>query len=218
MVFIDMLNLMKIINLTQRNKSKSKMKEPAPISLNKSRDTDHMAQQSPAPNLAAGESWYLVQCKPHSEKIALRNFENQRFAAFLPLQKVTRRKGLNFQTQTRPLFPGYMFVAQDPGAGQWQKIKNTRGVARLVRLGAEPTPVPVKIIEELFARCDSAGVVHQCESLTAGNDAKIIDGPLAGAIAKIIDIDPNKRVHLLLDFMGHNSKLILDATAIAPTG
>lgn len=195
----------------------SGMSNSLPNSPKRPKESGDMGEQSPAHHLAAGQVWYLVHCKPNGEQMALRNLENQDFSAFLPLQKLTRRKGTAFQTQLRPLFPGYMFVAQDPTTGQWRKINNTRGVARLVRLAAEPTPVPPTIMEQLFARCDATGVFQQSATLVAGDDAKITQGPFAGAIAKIIEIDPNQRVHLLIDFMGQTSTLTIDAAGVAPT-
>ena len=116
--------------------------------------------------------------------MARRNLENQGLSAFLPLQKLTRRKGNVFQTQLRPLFPGYMFVAQDPTSGQWRKINNTRGVARLVRLAAELTPVPPTIMDLIFARCDVAGVFQQNATLVSGDDANITQGPLPAPLLK----------------------------------
>ena len=168
-------------------------------------------------HMAGYQAWYVVQTKPNAEAMAFRNLENQDFSSFLPLQKLTLRKGTTFKTLLRPLFPGYMFIAQDPTAGQWRKINNTRGVARLVRLAAEPTPVPPTIMEQLFARCDATGVFQQSATLVAGDAAKITQGPFAGAIAKIIEIDPNQRVHLLLDFMGQTSTVTIDAAGVAPT-
>ena len=191
------------------------MSDPLPISPNKPKERGDMRGQSSAHHVAAGQVWYLVHCKPNGEQMALRNLKNQDFPAFLPLQKLTRRKGTAFQTQLRPLFPGYIFVAQDPTAGQWRKINNTRGVARLVQLAAEPTPVPPKIMDQLFARCDATSVFQQSTTLVAGDDAKITEGPFAGAIAKIIEIHPNQRVHLLLEFMGQTSTLTIDAAGVA---
>ena len=193
------------------------MSNPLTSSPNQPKENVDINEQALARCVAAGQLWYLVHCKPNGEQMALRNLENQDFPAFLPLQKLTRRKGTAFQTQLRPLFPGYMFVAQDPTAGQWRKINNTRGVSRLVRLAAEPTPVPPTIMEQLFVRCDATGVFQQSATLVAGDDAKITQGPFADAIAKIIEIDPNQRVHLLLDFMGQTSTLTIDAAGVAPT-
>ena len=36
-------------------------------------------------------SWYIVQFKPNSHKIAVRNLERQGFGTFLPMHEVTRR-------------------------------------------------------------------------------------------------------------------------------
>ena len=84
---------------------------------------------------AQNKRWYLAQCKPNATHVAVRNLDNQGFVSFLPLQEGTKRKGKGFQNQIRPLFPGYLFVQLDVNDGPWRKINNTRGVARLVRLG-----------------------------------------------------------------------------------
>ena len=190
------------------------------------KDTSHSSPNQPkesnykgglqAYRIAAGQVWYLVHCKPNSEKIALRNLKNQDFPAFLPLQKLTRRNGAVFQTRLHPLFPSYMFVAQDPAAGQWRKINNTRGVARIVCLAAEPSPVPMTIMNQLFEQCDVTGVFQKSANLAAGDNAKISQGSFAGAIGEIIAIEPNQRVHLILDFMGQKSNLKIDRVGVTP--
>ena len=50
-------------------------------------------------------SWYIVQFKPNSHKIAVRNLQRQGFETFLPMHEVTRRTAA---------VRGYMFVACDP--------------------------------------------------------------------------------------------------------
>lgn len=167
-------------------------------------------------DLDAGHAWYLVHCKPNCEQIAFRNLENQDFPAFLPLQKLTNRKSTGFQTRILPMFPGYMFVAQNPVAGQWRKINSTRGVARLVCLAAEPTPVPMFIMKELFERCDANGVFQRSEKLVNGDNVRISQGPFSGMIGKIIDIEPSQRVYLLLDFLGQKSKIAIDSSGVIP--
>ena len=51
-------------------------------------------------------SWYIVQFKPNSHKIAVRNLQRQGFETFLPMHEVTRRTVVKFETVTRPLFAG----------------------------------------------------------------------------------------------------------------
>ena len=49
-------------------------------------------------------SWYIVQFKPNSHKIAVRNLQRQGFEIFLPMHEVTRRTAAKFETVIRPLF------------------------------------------------------------------------------------------------------------------
>lgn len=130
---------------------------------------------------------------------------------------MTYRRGASFQTQIKPLFPGYIFVAQKRLSGQWHKVDNTRGVARIVRLGSNPTPVPSTIMEQLFARCDKTSVFRPIVSLDVGDDVRITQGSLTGSIGKIVKIEPNQRVHLLFHFMGQESTLEIDSADVVPT-
>ena len=43
-------------------------------------------------------SWYIVQFKPNSHKIAVRNLQRQGFETFLPMHEVTRRTVVKFET------------------------------------------------------------------------------------------------------------------------
>lgn len=197
--------------------TKSGMNGQTPSDHSQPKEMNYRSLQSQSRDLEAGQDWYLAQCKPKGEQIALRNLKNQDFLVFLPMQRLTQRKGGSFKTRLCPLFPGYIFVSQDPDAGQWRKINNTRGVARLVRLGAKPTPVPRSIMDQLFGRCDARGVFQQNATLIAGDNATIIHGPFAGTIARIVDVGPNQRLQLLLNIMGQISTLKIDAAGVART-
>ena len=167
--------------------------------------------------------WYLVQCKPNAAQIAVRNLENQSFGTFLPLQEITKRKGKIFQQQIRPLFPGYLFVQIDPDQGPWRQLNSTRGVSRMVRLGAKPSAVPNEIVEALMERCDKQSILRrtsetQSSKLHAGNQAQVTQGPFSGFIATISDIEPNKRINILIEIMGQTTKVAINAGALQPIG
>ena len=72
-------------------------------------------------------------------------------------------------------------------------------------------------MDQLFAHCDTTGIFQHSANLVAGDDVKITQGQFADAIAEIIEVDPNQRIHLLLSFMGQTSTLMIAATGIAPT-
>lgn len=167
--------------------------------------------------------WYLVQCKPNVAQIAFRNLQNQGFGAFLPLQEITKRKGKTFQRQVRPLFPGYLFAQLNHSEGPWRQVNNTRGVARLVRLGTEPSVVPNEVVEALMARCDKQSLLRQpsaaqpCQ-LHAGSQAQVTQGPFSGVIATISDIAPSNRINVLIEIMGQTTKVAINIGALQSIG
>ena len=99
--------------------------------------------------------WFLLQYKPNSHRLALRNLHRQGFETFLPMQDVTQRHSTKFVQQRRPLFPGYMFVSFALDTAPWRKINSTVGVARLVSFDGQPKALPPDLIAGLMARCDT---------------------------------------------------------------
>ena len=165
---------------------------------------------------AQDKRWYLAQCKPNATHIAVRNLDNQGFASFLPLQEGTERKGKGFQHQSRPLFPGYLFVQLDADEGPWRKINSTRGIVQLVRLGTAPSVVPDAIIGALMARCNETGIIQDAGALAAGDRAQVMRGPFSGFVATIADVEANDRIYILLDIMGQSTTVSIDAAALTP--
>ena len=97
-------------------------------------------------------SWYIVQFKPNSHKIAVRNLQRQGFDTFLPMHEVTRRTAAKFEIVIRPLFSGYMFVACDPDTAPWRQINSTFGISRMLSFAEGPKPMPEALIAGLRAR------------------------------------------------------------------
>lgn len=160
------------------------------------------------------EDWFLVQFKPNSHRLADRNLKRQGFKTFLPLQMITRRQNDRFVSETRPLFPGYMFIRLDPKTSPWRKINSTYGVSRIVSFRDTPSAVPDGLVRALLSRCDRDGRVHTATSVAAGDNVTVIDGPFAEFVGTIETIDAEKRVWLLLDFMGQSTRIQVSATQI----
>ncbi len=160
-------------------------------------------------------SWYIVQFKPNSHNIAVRNLERQGFDTFLPVYEVTRRTVVKFETVTRPLFSGYMFVACDPGQAPWRQINSTYGVSRMLTFSEEgPKPMPQALITGLRARCDGVGKVLPLEGFEAGQSVKMHSGPFANFIATVEKMASDVRVWVLLDFMGKATRVQVDQQQI----
>jgi transcriptional antiterminator RfaH len=161
-------------------------------------------------------SWFLAQCKPNSHQIAQRNLARQGFPVFLPLQESTSRARGQFFTQLRPLFPGYLFVKLDIRNGPWRAVNSTLGVTRLVSLGAEPTPVPRELVDELRQRCNPTGRLQPALTLLPGDQVTFATGPFAELVATIERIAPDRRVWVLLELMGQQIRAAVPVEQLQP--
>ena len=155
----------------------------------------------------ADEHWYLVQVKPNGYRLAERNLARQGFQCFQPMARATERRGAQFRPVSRPLFPGYLFVAFDPARAPWRKINSTAGVARLLSLGNVPQEVPRGLVAELRARIDAEGHVILADNVQVGDRGEIQSGPFAGFLGEVARLAPEARAHLLVDLMGRQARI-----------
>ena len=102
-----------------------------------------------------------------------------------------------------------MFVEFNYNNNYWKKINGTIGVSRIVSFGKNPTVVSSDIIAALIKRCDEFSKLKPKIKLKEGEKVKVIRGPFTNFIATIDEIEPQKRIWLLLDFMGQKTKLKL---------
>ena len=153
------------------------------------------------------DNWYLVQIKRNSHRIADRNLNQQGFETFLPLQVFTNRRGSEFLTTAKPLFPGYMFVRFNSDGALWHKINSTLGVLRLICQDGVPKKVPTEIVSGLISRCDSLGRLLTSINVQRGDTVEINSGALANFIATVETIDSNRRIWVLMEIMGQITKV-----------
>ncbi|MDC3092742.1 transcriptional activator RfaH [Paracoccaceae bacterium] len=152
-------------------------------------------------------NWYLIQLKRNSYRIAERNLSQQGFITFLPLQELTGRRGNEFLTSTKPLFPGYMFVRIKSDGVPWQKINSTLGVSRLICQDGVPKRVPTEVVSGLKSRCNRYGKLFSPTAVQRGDTVEIHSGALANFIATVDTIESNRRIWVLMDIMGQISKV-----------
>lgn len=150
--------------------------------------------------------WYLIQFKPNCHRLAERNLSRQGFDTFLPMQQTTKRKVSSFVNDLRPLFPGYMFVSVNVEIAPWRKINSTIGVSKLVSFEGKPKALPPQLVPGLMLRCDTAGTLQPPNSLNVGDSVELLTGPFANFIATIESIDHEKRIWVLMDFMGQKTR------------
>jgi transcriptional antiterminator RfaH len=96
--------------------------------------------------------WYTVFCKPHGEKTAETNLENQGYAVYLPRLLTSRRRAGKWVKRIEPLFPRYLFLRPRDARQSLAPVRSTLGVTSLVRFGGQPAVVPDVVVDALRAR------------------------------------------------------------------
>ncbi len=160
-------------------------------------------------------AWFLAQLKPNSANIADRNLQRQGFKTFLPMEEVTRRQQGKFKNVLQPLFPGYIFVSLDVLQGSWGRINSTYGVTRVVSFGNAPAEVPRELVLQLMLRCDAMGKMLPPSSLKPGDKVRLTTGPFANYVAEIERIAPDRRVWVLMDLMGGQTRVVVQPDALS---
>ena len=161
-----------------------------------------------------GHGWYLAQLKPNSLAIARRNLERQGFTLFVPQRMETRRVGARFRTAPFPLFPGYVFIALDPAQSRWRAVNSTVGVTKLVSFGGQPAAVPRGLVEEIALACDADDVLLPETALAPGDTVRLTGGPFTGLIAEVERCDPDRRIWVLIELMGQQTRIQVGRDAV----
>lgn len=158
-----------------------------------------------------GTSWFLAQLKPNCANVADKNLKRQGFKTFLPMEEETHQRNGKFVTAMRPLFPGYLFVVFDVARGLWRTVNSTYGITRLVSFGKEPTAVPLDLVLQLMLRCDAKRKLLLPELLRPGDQVTLTKGPFANFVAEVEKIAPDRRVWVLMDIMGGQTRVAVGA-------
>ena len=167
----------------------------------------------------AAAEWHLVLCKPNRNHIAFRHLAALGFDLFMPQHVVERRWRGRVRAERRPVFVGYVFVGTDPERPRWRQIRATPGVSQLVGFGANgPARVPGEIVAGLMQRCDASGLLQPEQDFAAGETVRIVSGPFADFVARIEEVDAERRVHLLLDLLGRKTRIGVDPGCVARRG
>jgi transcriptional antiterminator RfaH len=97
--------------------------------------------------------------------------------------------------EPRSLFPGYLFVRFDPDEDRWQDVQRLSGAVAFVRFGRHPSSIDDNAILAI-RRATDEGVFN--DSFEVGDKVKVSDGPFAGMLGKIADLNADRAIIELL--------------------
>lgn len=107
-----------------------------------------------ASSIPVGVNWYVVHTHAQRESLANQHLRNQSIeTVYLKQQYRTPTR----HWRERPYWSRYLFAQCQPL--QLGKVRNTKGVYRILTTGADPLTVPPWIIDDIRALADPSGYV-----------------------------------------------------------
>jgi transcription antitermination factor NusG len=149
-------------------------------------------------------NWYVINVKPKKEFQVEKLFTEGGFTYYNPVYKQDER--------VRPFFPGYGFLMFE-FPDQYQMVKYTRGIKRVVGNKGGPIPIPGEVIQEIRAReigglieLEKHGIMPQL-----GDEIEVAEGPLKGLRGIFQkEIDDKERVLILLSYVSYQGQLLIE--------
>jgi transcription antitermination factor NusG len=148
--------------------------------------------------------WYVVNTKPKKEGQVERLFVEGGFTIYCP--KYLREK------RVVPFFPGYAFLLFE-FPEQYQMVKSTRGVKRVVGNDDGPTPIPGEVVQGIRAREREGLIVieRHGETPAVGDEIEVVEGPLKGLKGVFRkEVGPRERVMILLNYVSYQGMLLIE--------
>lgn len=166
------------------------------------------------------QRWYVIQAKPRHEVTAEENLQRQGFEVYLPRLITPRRRRGKWQDAVEPLFPRYLFIHLEMGVDNTSTIRSTKGVARIVRFGEYPIPLPEGFVEFLRAHEDPerGAQVPDRPQFQAGDRVRILAGPFAGLEGIYSEPRGDQRVVVLLDLLGKQNRVAIERDHLISAG
>ncbi len=143
-------------------------------------------------------NWYVVHTYSGYENKVATNIEkmveNRRLQDLIhevriPTEMVVEIKDNKRKEIERKLFPGYVLVKMVMTDESWYIVRNTRGVTGFVGTTTKPIPLTQAEVDKLGVETTEISVNY-----VVGDSVKLIDGPLAGFVGIVEEIDTSKQI------------------------
>jgi len=150
------------------------------------------------------KNWFVLSTKPKKEFRVEKLFSEANILIYNPKY--------SHESRIRPFFPGYEFIFFD-FPSQYQLVRYTRGVKRVVGTKKEPTPISENVIREIKSREINGLIEFQKygEDPEIGDEIEVVEGPLKGlkGIFKR-EISDKERVMILLNYVSYQGQLLIE--------
>ena len=164
--------------------------------------------------------WYIVHTYTgYENKVAAnlekivenRGLEKLILEVSVPVEKVTETTEKGEKDIERKLFPSYVLVKMVMNDETWHIVRNTTGVTGFVGPGSRPVALTPDEVERIGVEVRTIEI-----KFAVGDSVRITDGPLAGFVAIVDEISPDKKkVSVTASLFGRETKVELNSNQVA---
>ena len=165
--------------------------------------------------MAESAKWYVVHTYSGYENAVaaavMKAAENRKMTDLIeevriPMETVTEVTDAGEKTIERKVFPGYVLIKMILTDESWHLVHNVRGATGFVGAEGKAIPLTEQEIYEL-------GVEKKEFSLdyAVGDTVKVVDGPLAGFLGVVEEVDPEAdSVRVVVSMFGRETPVDLE--------
>ncbi len=150
------------------------------------------------------KNWFVINTKPKKEFQVEKLFTEGGIEVYNPKYR--------HENKIKPFFAGYGFVHFDFPA-QYQLVKYTRGVKRVIGNREAPTAISEEVIREIKSR-EIDGLIELYkygEEPEVGDEIEVVEGPLKGLRGMFKkELTAKERVIILLNYVTYQGQLIIE--------
>jgi len=162
------------------------------------------------------DEWYVLQTRYMHEQSVACILRHKGYQEFVPLYQPAHPTNSRIQKHDRlqPLYPGYVFckfTAEVQGP-----IVTTPGVVRIVQFNSHPAPVSDAEIDKIRCLVRPEVTLHKCPYITAGQQVRVVAGPLKDLEGILLRVKNSWRVVVSLDVLQRSAAVEIDAEWILP--
>jgi transcriptional antiterminator NusG len=175
--------------------------------------------------------WYVVHSYAGYEnkvksnlqsRIASMNMEERIFECVIPMEDVIEFKNGKKQVVSKKVFPGYLLVRMALDDDSWYVVRNTPGVTGFVGLGARPTPLKRREVENILQvkpEDEAVGAGRKSRprlEYEVGESVRVKEGPFADFTGTIAEINEDQlKLKVLVNIFGRETPVELDFAQVA---
>jgi len=165
-------------------------------------------------NTCSLPQWHCLRTQTKREHIAASLLhQNESIEVFCPRISQIRKTRAGKKRFVEAMFPGYIFAKFDY-INQHRLVMHSQGISRIVEQGNRRT-VPENLIQELMQSLTEGIVEMPDPSIEPGKEIEFVSGALQGLNGKVIaQLPAQKRVEILLDFLGREIRIEADVSNI----